>query len=184
MTSRSLFVSAVVAATVVGLSGCGAEKPSGLALPTSSPSSHSSSRVPAPSWTSAQQQVIDTTLTYHALFSKFSKGTKLDMAALRSVATDAFAVQVGKNIVDGLDLGFIRYGDEDMHEIRAVTITGPKSTLTECWIGRSYAVNKKFSPSVTTKPLAPAISSVSLTRTAGKWLVSGFTEGPACAARG
>lgn len=104
------------------------------------------------------------------------------MVALRSVATGAFAVEVGENIVDGLNLGFILYGNDDVHEVRAVTITGATSILTECWIGRAYSVNKKFSPAVTTKPLVPAINNVSLIRAAGKWHVAGFTEGASCAA--
>lgn len=181
MTSRSVVVSVLVAGVTV-LSGCGGGKSSG---PTSVPpgvGSRSPSPVIAPTWTPIQQQVIDATLTYHALFSKFSKGAKLDMVALRSVATDAFAVEVGKNIVDGLNLGFILYGNDDVHEVRAVTITGATSILTECWIGRAYSVNKKFSPAVTTKPLVPAINNVSLIRAAGNWHVAGFTEGASCAA--
>ena len=183
MTSRSLVVSVLVAA-VMALSGCGGGKTSGLTSLTPGSDSHSPAPAAAPTWTPTQQQVIDTTLTYHALFSKFSKGAKLDMVALRSVATDAFAVEVGKNIVDGLNLGFILYGNEDVHEVRAVTITGANSVLTECWIGRAYSVNKKFSPPVTTKPLASVINNVNLMRAAGKWHVAGFTEGAACAATG
>jgi hypothetical protein len=178
MTSRRLVVSVLVAA-VMALSGCGGGEPSSL---TPGSGSHIASPVAAPIWSPPQQQVINTTLTFHALFSKFSKGAKLNMVALRSVATDAFAVEVGKNIVDGLNLGFMMYGSEDVHEVRTVTITGAKSILSECWIGRAYLVNKKFSPPVTTRPLAPAINNVNLIRAAGTWHVAGFTEGTACAA--
>ena len=165
----------------MALSGCGGARPLAPTSVTPGPGGAGPWPVAAPTWTPTQQQVIDTTLTYHGLFSKFSKGAKLDMVALRSVATDAFAAEVGKNIVDGLKLGFILYGNEDVHEVRAVTIAGAKSILTECWIGRAYSVNKKFSPQVITRPLAPAINNVSLIRAAGKWHVAGFTEGAPCA---
>jgi hypothetical protein len=110
------------------------------------------------------------------------QGREAGHVALGNVATDAFASQVGKNILDGLNLGFILHGNHDVHQVRSVTITGATSILTECWIGRAYSVSKKFSPAVTTKPLAPAINNVNLVRSAGKWRVAGFTEGPACAA--
>ena len=183
MTPCPLVVSVLVVG-VMALSGCGGGKAAGLTPGT--PTSGRSSLLPvaAPTWTSTQQQVIDTTLSYHAQFSKFNRGARLDMVALGSVATDAFAAEVGKNIVDGLKLGFILHGNEDVHQVRSVTIRGAKSTLSECWIGRAYSVNKKFSPAVTTKPLAPAINNVSLVRAAGKWHVAGFTEGPACVATG
>jgi hypothetical protein len=181
MTSRGLAVS-VLAGGVLALSGCGAALRPALVSVTAGPGRTSSSPAAAPNWTPAQQQVIDTTLTYHVLFSKFSKGATLDMVALRSVATDAFAVQVGKNIVDGLKLGFVLHGNDDVHEVRAVTIKGAQSILSECWIGRAYSVNTKFSPAVVTRPLAPAINNVSLVRASGTWHVAGFTEGAPCAA--
>ena len=183
MTPCSLAVS-VLAVGVMALSGCGGGKAAGLTPGTSTSVRSSLVPVVAPTWTASQQQVIDTTLSYHALFSRFSRGARLDMVALGSVATNAFAAEVGKSIVDGLKLGFILQGNDDVHQVRSVTIMGTKSTLTECWIGRAYSVNTKFSPAITTKPLVPAINNVSLVRAAGKWHVAGFTEGPACAATG
>ena len=183
MTPRSLVVSVLVVG-VMALSGCGGGKAAGLTLGISARGRSALVLVAAPTWTLTQQQVIDTTLSYHALFSKFSRGAKPDMVALGRVATDAFAAEVGKSIVDGLNLGFILYGKDDVHQVRSVTIMGAESILSECWIGRAYSVNKKFSPVVTTNPLAPAINNVDLVRVAGKWHVAGFTEGLACVATG
>jgi len=183
MTSRRLALSmALVAAGAVVLSGCGGDKSSGLAsfTPGSSPSSTATSK-----WTPDQQQVIDATMAYRLLVSKYLRGeTRLDRAALRSVATESRAVEAEKIIVGGLTIGFILKGPEDVNEVRAVTITGAKATLTECWIGRSYGVRKSSSPPVTAKPAKPLLVNISLTRSAGSWRVSGFTDGAACAAKG
>lgn len=64
-----------------------------------------------------------------------------------------------------------------------MTITGAKSVLTECWIGRRYGVKKSASPPVTAKPSTPRIVKVDLTRSAGTWRGAGFTDGAACAAK-
>lgn len=183
MPPCSLAVSLLVAG-VMALSGCGGGKAAGLTSVTLAPGRSRFLPLAAPAWAATQQQVIDATLSYHGLFSKFSRGARLDRVALGSVATVAFAAEVGKDIEDGLNLGFILQGGEDVHQVRSVTITGPRSILTECWIGRAYSVNKKFTPAVTTKPLAPVINYVNLVRADGKWRVAGFTEGPACAASG
>ena len=115
MTARGVVVSVLVAGVTV-LSGCGGAKPSGPTSVLPGVGSRSPSPVIAPTWTPIQQQVIEATLTYHALFSKFSRGARLDMVALGKVATDAFASQVGKNILDGLNLGFILHGNDDVHQ--------------------------------------------------------------------
>lgn len=107
----------------------------------------------------------------------------MERTKLRSVATESRAIQAEKAIVGGLTLGFVLRGDDDVEEVRAVTITGAKSILTECWIGRSYGVKKSVSPPVTAKPATPHIVSVDLTRSAGTWRVAGFTDGAACAAK-
>lgn len=171
----------VVAVALLGLSACGSDKPSGLApfTPNSSTSPTSASK-----WTQEQQQVIDSFLAYRALIAKYRRGARVDRALLRSVATEQRAVQAEQGIVGGLTLGFILSGDDDVEEIRAVTVTGAKSKLTECWIGRSYGVKKSASPPVTAKPSTPRIVNVNLTRSAGTWRVAGFTDGAACAARG
>jgi len=182
MTSRRLALSmALVAAGAMVLSGCGGDKSSGLSSFT--PGS-TTAPTAASKWTPDQQQVIKATLAYRALTTKYARGVKLDRAALRSVATEERAVQAEKDIVGGLVFGFILTGEDDGDEIRAVTVTGAKSTLTECWIGRSYGVNKLASPAVTAKPSAPHLVSVNLTRSAGSWRVSGSTAGAACAAKG
>jgi hypothetical protein len=172
---------ALVAAGAVVLSGCGGDKSSGLATltPGTSPSPTAASK-----WTPDQQQVIKATLAYRALTTKYARGVKLDRTALRSVATEKRAVQAEKDILGGLAFGFTLKGEDDVDEIRAVTITGAKSTLTECWIGRGYGVNKLASPPVTAKPSAPHLVRVNLTRSAGSWRVSGTTPGAACTAKG
>jgi hypothetical protein len=183
MTSRRLALSmCAVTAGVLTLSGCGGDKSSGLA--SFKPSSHSPSPSSTSTWTPEQQQVIDANKTYRGLVAKYRRGAKVDRVLLRSVATEQRAVQAEKAIVGGLALGFILSSDDDVEEIRAVTITGAKSTLTECWIGRSYGVNKSASPPITAKPSTPHMVSVNLTRSAGTWRVAGFTDGAACAAKG
>jgi hypothetical protein len=166
---------------LLGLSACGGDKPSGLASFT--PSS-TTSPTSAAEWTGEQQQVIDTTLTYRALIANYRRGTRVDRAKLRTVATESRSVEAEKAIVGGLTLGFVLQGAPDLEEVRAVEITGATSTLTECWIGRSYGVKKSVSPPVTAKPSTPHIVKVNLTRSAGTWHVAGFTDGAACAAKG
>src|SRR5664280_861325 len=109
MTPCSLVVSVLVVG-VMALSGCGGDEAGGLTPGT--PTSGTSSLLPvaAPTWTSTQQQVIDTTLSYHAQFSKFNRGARLDMVALGSVDTDAIAAEGGKKIVDGMKRGVIMNG--------------------------------------------------------------------------
>lgn len=179
---RGVMSVSVAAAGVMALSACGGGQSTGPAPFTPSSSSQSSSPTTTSKWTPEQEQVIETTLTYHGLVAKYRKGATLDMAALRSVATEARAVQTGKTIVAGLSAGFILYGD-DAHEIRSVTITGATSVLTECWIERSYGVNRKASPTIRTKPSASHIGIINLSRSADRWHVSGYTDGAACAAK-
>jgi hypothetical protein len=186
MTLRRVGVSlSVVAAGLLGLSGCSSDKPSDLGPLT--PGASSSSASPSPSstsrWTPEQQQVIEVYVTYQALITKYRKGAKLDMAALRSVATEAFAVKSGKEVAAGLSAGFILHGD-DVHDIQVVTIAGTKSILTECWDTKSYGVNAKASPPVTAKGAPPANYTVNLTRSADTWHVAGFTRGAACSVNG
>jgi hypothetical protein len=173
----------VVAAGVLGLSGCGGEKTSGIA-PYTPGASKSASPTTTSNWTPEQQQVIEATMAYRALIQKYSRGTMVDRAELRTVATEQRAVDAEKAIVGGLTLGYILSGEPDLDEVRAVTITGAKSVLTECWIGRSYGVKKAASPPVTAMPQAPLIVNMKLTRADGKWRVSGSTPGAACAAKG
>jgi hypothetical protein len=173
----------LVAVVVLGLSACSSEKPSGVAPFTpSASSSSSSSSSPSSKWTPEQQQVTEAYATYQSLITKYRKGTKLDMAALRAVATEPFAVQSGKNVIAGLSAGFILHGD-DVHDTRTVTIRGSKATLTECWDTRSYGVNMKATPSITAKGAAPALYTVNLTRSDDRWFVAGFTPGPACSVK-
>jgi hypothetical protein len=59
-------------------------------------------------------------LAYDALVAKYRRGsTKMDRAALRSVATEARAVQAEKDVVGGLTFGSILVGDADVEEVRA-----------------------------------------------------------------
>jgi hypothetical protein len=186
MTLRRVVGSvAVLAAGLLGLSACSSGKPSGLAPFTPGATSTSSSPSPTSTskWTPEQQQVIEAYVMYQALITKYRKGAKLDMAALRSVATEAFAVKSGKEVAAGLSAGFILHGD-DVHDTRVVTIAGTKSILTECWDTKSYGVNEKASPPITAKGAPPANYTVNLTRSADTWHVAGFTRGAACSVNG
>lgn len=99
VVSVSLFA---VAVAMLGLSACGSDKSSGLAPYT--PSS-STSPTTASKWTPEQQQVIEATMTYRALTTKYAKGVKVDRAKLRTVATEKRAVEAEKVIVGGLSSG-------------------------------------------------------------------------------
>jgi hypothetical protein len=183
MTSRRLAASScVIAAGGIVLSGCGGDKPSGLASFT--PGASSGSSPAAPKWTPGQQEGINASLLYDGLVAKYSRGQMVNRAELRTAATESRAVGAEKEISGGFAMGFILHGPADEHQIRSVTITGAESTLTECWIGHSYGVRKAASPPETAKAAAPTILTIKLTRSADKWRLSALTEGAAGAAKG
>jgi hypothetical protein len=176
---RSVVSVSVVAVGLLGLSACGGDKPSGLAVFTSGASSSSSPSPTAMSkWTPEQQQVIDGYDRFNDIMTGYrSKGSEIDMAKAHQVGQEPFVTEYLKGIVQSLATGYVDTG-KAVSSTSSVTLVGSKATMKTCLdLTHTKPVNSgnPSAPPVQISP--PNRVTVSLVRGADSWLVAGLKGG-------
>ena len=181
MTSRRVVGSvSVVAAGVLGLSGCSSDKPSGLAPFTPSATSTSSSPSPTSTskWTPEQQQVIDGYDRFIDLQTAIStKAQKIDMAKAHKVAKEPFATEYLKGIDATLSAGYRQTG-KAVVTVSSAIVAGNTATMKACLDQTHLNLINPGNPSAPRwEARPPALVTVSLVREGGSWLIAGLRAG-------
>ena len=164
----------VVVAGLLGLSGCGGDKPSGLTAYTPGVSG-SSSPTSTSRWTPEQQKVIDGYDRFIDLQTAISsKAVTIDMVKVHGVASEPFATSTMKDIDAALSAGFVQKG-KTTNTISSVTSAGETATIDTCLDRTKLNLTNPTHPSAPRwKAQPPSKGTVSLAREGGSWLVAGY----------
>jgi len=180
---RSVLSVSVALVGLLGLSACGGEEPSGLAVYTpgangsAAPSATSTSK-----WTPEQQQVIDGYEGFNDLIATImSKAETIDLAKAHKVAKEPFATTYLKGVDSTISAGFVQKG-KIVRTVSSVTVDGDAATIRTC-VDQTHMklVNTGKNPGPAVQVPPPSWQTVSVVRQGDSWLVDGLkSDGGTC----
>lgn len=164
-----------VALAAALLVGCG-DDPRPAAGASSAASSAPATSAPATEEHAVQEQVG----LYYETIDAIWAGAKVDLARLRTVAVDAWAQLLARNLQQGRDQGLVVSG-EVVRAIRTVRVTGGTAEHVHCvdQSGSRMVRNGRPEPHVSL-PSDRTLVTLTLVRESGVWKVRGGTSGGAC----
>lgn len=162
--------SALVLTACSGTGGSALPAYSGTSAASSGTSSGGTSAVTG---SPDDQAVVAALNAYTTAVDTFAGGRALDMTALRKVAAEPFATQIGKNLVTTQGAGYKVLG-KTVVTVKTATVTGGVASITACLDATSvYAVTATATSTAGAQPGEATTSTFTLTRASGAWLVSG-----------